>query len=211
MVGNDVVDLRDPDTEPSTLGPGFDKRVFSGSELEGLRQSRDPVCQRWRLWAAKEAAYKLVRKLRPRVVFSPSRFFVELPADAGGECDTAAGSVLHEGVRYPVRVTRREGAIHAISAPRLTGARGLVHGCRRLEPHELDERDPEAATRAVRRLCLESLALPLRVRASDLEVRRRGRIPELWLRGARAAADLSLSHHGSLVAFACSLAPVARG
>ena len=207
MVGNDVVDLRDPDTDPSTLHPGFDTRVFCRSELESLELSRNPVCQRWSLWAAKEAAYKLVRKLRPQVVFSPSRFVVELASDAGGESEITTGSVTHEGVPYPVRVERREGAIHAITRPLVASASRVVHGLRRLEPHELEARDPEAAGTAARWLCRTSLAWPLLARVADLEVRRRGRIPELWLRGARAAADLSLSHHGSLVAFACALAP----
>ena len=207
MLGNDVVDLRDPDTDPSTLHPRFDARVFCRSELESLKASLDPVCQRWRLWAAKEAAYKLVRKLRPSAVFSPSRFVVALAGDAGGECDIATGSVLHEGVRYPVRVERREGAIHAITRPAIATASRVVHGLRRLEPHELEAREPEAAGTAARRLCCERLSSALPARVADLEVRRRGRIPELWLLGARAAADLSLSHHGLLVAFACVLAP----
>ena len=68
MVGNDVVDLRDPDVDPSTLHPGFDGRVFCRDELESLEASPDPVCQRWRLWAATEAAYTLVRTLWPRAV-----------------------------------------------------------------------------------------------------------------------------------------------
>jgi hypothetical protein len=207
MVGNDVVDLLDPDVDPSTLHLGFDGRVFCRDELESLEASLNQVCERWRLWAAKEAAYKLVRKLWPRAVFSPSRFVVALAADAGGDRDTATGSVCHSGDRCHVSVVRSRGAIHAIATPDVPGGSQIVHGVRRLEPHELDPRDPEALGRAARRLCCETLAPRLGAAVEHLEVLRRGRIPELWLRGVRLGLDLSLSHHGSLVAFACALAP----
>jgi hypothetical protein len=207
MVGNDVVDLCDPDVDPTTLHPGFDGRVFCRDELESLEVSLDRVCQRWRLWAAKEAAYKLVRRLWPRAVFSPSRFVVALAADAGGERDMAAGSVRHSGDHCRVSVVRSQGAIHAIATPDVPECGQIAHGLRRLEPHELDPGDPEAPGRAARRLCCETLARRLGAAAEQLEVRCRARIPELWLRGARLDLDLSLSHHGSLVAFACVFAP----
>jgi hypothetical protein len=40
--------------------------------------------------------------------------------------------------------------------------------------------------------------------AGEMRVERRGRIPRLLLPGA-GALDLSLSHHGRLVSFACEL------
>jgi hypothetical protein len=61
----------------------------------------------------------------------------------------------------------------------------------------------------VRSLLCERIAELLGVPASDLEVRRRGRVPFLWLRGERAPVDLSLSHHGDWLGFACELDPAA--
>ena len=46
-----------------------------------------------------------------------------------------------------------------------------------------------------------SLAVALSRDPSELEVRKCGRIPELWIAGRRAG-KLSLSHHGSVVGFA---------
>ncbi len=57
----------------------------------------------------------------------------------------------------------------------------------------------------------ERLAAALGVAESDLEVRRRGRVPHLWLRGAPAPVDLSLSHHGDWLGFACELEPTTAG
>ena len=47
MVGNDVVDLRDPDADPATLSARFDLRVFGPDERDRLAASRHPVRLRW--------------------------------------------------------------------------------------------------------------------------------------------------------------------
>ena len=80
MIGNDVVDLLDPESLPETLHPRFDTRVFTAREREAIAASPgdDAARARWKLWAAKEAAYKLARKRRPATVFSPHRFAVEV-------------------------------------------------------------------------------------------------------------------------------------
>ena len=72
MLGNDVVDLRDPETH--TRHPSFDARVFTETERRSLDASPDPHAMRQMLWAAKESAYKAARRRDPRVVFSPIRF-----------------------------------------------------------------------------------------------------------------------------------------
>ena len=88
MVGDDVVDLGDP--EARAVHPRFDARVFGTAERALLAASREPECLRWVLWAAKEAAWKLAAKRGPRPIFSPVGFAVEqqqdrrLPEPSGG-------------------------------------------------------------------------------------------------------------------------------
>ncbi|MGH7855988.1 MAG: 4'-phosphopantetheinyl transferase family protein, partial [Candidatus Binatia bacterium] len=94
MVGNDVIDLRDPETAPGSQHPRFDARVFAPAERALLGASTDARRLRWILWAAKEAAYKVARKIDARAVFSPRRFVVDL----------AARHVLWEGTRLRVDV-----------------------------------------------------------------------------------------------------------
>ena len=202
MIGNDVVDLRDPESASETLHPRFDTRVFDARERDALAASADAERLRWKLWAAKEAAYKLARKRVPTTVFSPSRFHVEL--DASGR----SGVVEHGGDRYRVELDENDEALHAVALPVDADAKGgeVLSGWRRLERGELESGDPEAPSRAVRELLCERLAPRLGVDARDLEVRRRGRVPHLWLRGRPAPVDLSLSHHGGWLAFACELA-----
>ncbi|MCA9511574.1 MAG: 4'-phosphopantetheinyl transferase superfamily protein [Myxococcales bacterium] len=206
MIGNDVVDLLDPESRPETLHPRFDTRVFTAAERAALA-AHEPARAarlRWKLWAAKEAAYKLARKRSAATVFSPTRFEIAAPEAAA---DASELVVTHEGTRHRVVFAETDGALHAVATD-LRPARGAVlTGWRRLALGDLDAADPEAPGRAVRALVCEQVAPRLGVRADELEVRRRGRIPYLCLRGEPLDADLSLSHHGEWLGFACELAP----
>jgi hypothetical protein len=195
LVGNDLVDLSDSDSDPATRHPRFDARVFSASELSALRAAPDRNLLRWSLWAAKEAAYKVARKLDPSAIFSPARFIVELE-------DPGSGRVSHGARSYCVRIRSIERIVHAIARPAHESADPVVVGMRRLG--EGENRGPEGLSRAVRELVVERLAPRLAVQPEELAIRRSGRIPQLWLRAARLPIDLSLSHHGSAVGFAAA-------
>ena len=194
MVGNDVVDLRDLETRARGLHPRFDARVFAGSEGEALKASQAPERLRWRLWAAKEAAYKVARKLDPRVVFSPSRFVVTLDDVHQGRVSWATGTVsvvLHEDGE----------SVHAIATDDAASESRILHA-------RAVASNPREASQAVRRLAIQSVAERLSTDPQLLHVIRRDRIPHLVIGKAVSAPrslDLSLSHHGRFVAFACDL------
>jgi len=103
MLGNDVIDLGDPETLPGALHPRFDARVFTPHERAALANAARPERLRWRLWALKEAAYKCLKKLEPQTGFSPQRFAVQLaellPQASGGS--TARHSLT--SFRIPTR------------------------------------------------------------------------------------------------------------
>ncbi len=187
MLGNDVVDLRDPEIDPRRLHPRFDRRVFGDDERAAIAGAADPLRTRWRLWAAKEAAYKAARRMDGRTVWSPVRFRVSLaPSEP---------RVEHGGRRFALRFDDDEGRVHALAWA--AGVTGVVHAVERAA--SAGAADPSAAVRA---LACRVVAERLDVAASALEVRRRERIPDLFRDGAPVGGALSLSHHGGLVAFA---------
>jgi len=218
MVGNDVVDLLDRESDPATLSARFDARVFAESERCLLRRSADGRVLRWQLWAAKEAAYKAVKKANPRAVFSPVRFVVALDAEEAG-AGVRRGVVVRGALCCDVRVETREDAVHAVAFLRRgppsdaqraeaagpVNALRLVHGLLRVCGDGARLADPGAPGSLARAFSRGRLAPLLGVRESDLEIRKRGRVPELWLCSAPAPVDLSLSHHGAVVGFACEL------
>jgi phosphopantetheinyl transferase (holo-ACP synthase) len=189
MVGNDVVDLRARAVVAGPRHPRFDARVFAPSEHRALRESAEPNALRWTLWAAKEAAYKVAKKLDAATVWSPLRFVVSLRG-------TGDGSVEHAGRSIPVRVEADGERVHAVASDRAE-ALAALHA--RVAELDAADADPSAA---VRRLAREDLAPLLGSEPGALEVARRERIPVLRLAGRDAPFDLSLSHHGRFVAYA---------
>ncbi len=189
MVGNDVVDLADLEVCNGPAHPRFDARVFAPAERRALEAGGAPNRLRWTLWAAKEAAYKLAVKRDPNVIFAASRFVVKLDRALHGE-------VEHPGGRVAVTLATRGDAVHAVA--RDAAAPEIVTGL-------ASWAGATDASDAVRRLAVRDVAARLGVRESDLRIGRRGRIPTLSLRGSDRPLDLSLSHHGRYVAFACEI------
>ncbi|MCH8083489.1 MAG: 4'-phosphopantetheinyl transferase superfamily protein [Myxococcales bacterium] len=190
MVGNDVVDLSDPESSRDARHVRFDRRVFAPEEFEVLSIEYTDVQRRWILWSAKEAAYKAARRENAGVVFSPARFVVNLDRSLRGSVSLG----IH---RWPVRVQIDGDCVHAVVSENESFA-GTLSGACRLSAAEL--RDP---SQAVRRFAVASIAAQLGVATSDLRIEKTNRIPELIVAGGAAPVALSLSHHGAYAGFAC--------
>ncbi len=192
MVGNDVVDLADAEAAPGANHSRFDARVFGPRERRRLQTADDARRMRWILWAAKESAYKAVRRRDPGVIFSPARFEVEL--DAG-----LRGCVRHPGGALDVRIELFGDCVHALAAAPPHEPETLLRGVAVVEGGDPSER--------VRALAIGALAQHFDAVPGALSIRSVGRIPQLFLRGAATACPLSLAHHGRFAAWACALPP----
>jgi phosphopantetheinyl transferase (holo-ACP synthase) len=202
MVGNDVVDLADRETAPLAMHPRFDERVFAAEELLWMRREGDPARRRWMLWAAKESAFKAAKRLDPSSSFSPRRVLVRLG-------DDSTGTVRLADRTFSVQVRLDRDVCHAVAwadrahlshLAHLARSPIVVSGVRLVMASEASPR------LAARRFAAESVAAYLGIAASDLELVKDGRLPRLRLHGRAAGLDVSLSHHGRFVAFACALA-----
>lgn len=192
MIGNDVVDLGDAESRAAGQHARFDDRVFAAVERELIAASPLGERARWVIWAAKESTYKAARKEDPRTVFAPGRFLVRFESDE-------RASVRVGDWRFRVDVAVDANHVHAVARAAADPPDPI---CTAVGPHA-----GVAPSDAVRHLVVATLARVLGLPPDDLAIRRDGRIPTLWLRGRRSLADLSLSHHGRFVAFACVLAP----
>lgn len=198
MVGNDVVDLLDPESRAQSLHARFDARVFSADERRSIASSAVPATQRWRLWAAKEASYKVARKLAATIPFVPRRFEVSELVDGAQRA-----RVVHGDQIFRVRLEESAKFVHAIAQPVEPAEGVLISGLERLDEAACRSRDGASPGRAARALACREVAALLGVAGEQLEVCSEDRIPRLYVAGRRAPADLSLSHHGAFVAFAC--------
>lgn len=224
VVGNDVVDLRDPRTYGKPDNARFVERVLADGERAVLTRAVDRAAELWAFWAAKEAAYKVVSKLRGSPpVFAHASFSVTW-LDAGP--DRRRGSVAYEQLEIPVAVTLRGSMIHAVATSGAAAAEPLL-GTERLDaPHaewgtsleallpRFTPREADAVhslpSAAVRLSARKALADLLAVDESALEIVcdpgvTGRRPPRVFLNGRPAPADVSLSHHGSWIAWAALL------
>jgi hypothetical protein len=193
-VGNDVVDLDDPETRLAGLHPRWRERVFTEVEREALQASPARLRLHWALWAAKESAFKARKRLEPETVFSPRQFEVELShLPATGDA-VATGRVVHGRDVFGLEVRLEGASVHAVAtsgseaSSRVLWQVGESHG------------DPGAA---VRRLAADAVGSALGLDPDDLRVV--GRPPVASFREAGGEIGVSLSHHGRFVAFACAL------
>lgn len=187
MIGNDVVDLGDPEAQPSALHPRFDDRVFSEDE-QGLIATADSAHEmRWMIWAGKESAYKLVKRQNSSAVFSPFVFQARIDSQ-----DLL--KVIFQGRSMCVGITRFGTAIHAVAGLTLDQVE------RSTSDIQTTRSNPSTAVRFFARRRLAQIhSLPME--AIEIATGPH-RIPEIMLCGKRSSQMISLSHHGRYVAFA---------
>jgi hypothetical protein len=190
LLGNDLVDLGDPETLEAALHPRFDKRVFSDRERARIyadesRRHRS----RWQHWALKEAAYKAVRRRDPRVVFSPRRLSVEL-------LDDVTARVSGFGLHLEARLEENTSWVHAVVYADVDP--GDLYFATDSLPEATDCRD------WVRSFAARSIEAELGFGAGVCFIPRSQKLPALEAAGKVSDHHLSLSHHGGFVAFACA-------
>lgn len=230
FVGVDVVDLTAPRTMERASDARFLQRVFSPEERERIRVSPAPDRVLWTIWAAKEAAFKVISKMAGSPpVFRHADFRVAGPPDAPirhVRCGSAEVEVGMDSDDRRILVWAWNG-----SSPEILVARSSVEDALALLGLDRDrERWEESALHPEERDAVHSLASALvrimarRDAAHVLGVPRErlaivcppgdpGRRPPFLHQGGKPApeVDLSLSHDGDELAWAIRRWELPRG
>ena len=230
VLGNDVVDLDERRSEGKATDVRFVTRVLSDGERAGLARSDDPDLELWSLWAAKEAAFKVISKLRGKPpVFEHAAFVAswsQVTPRRSVESEVRSGMVRNGDIRVFVSVLHRDGVLHAVGHTHRTAAVDLAVdvGLERLDEagapwaagldqllRRFTAREAEAihsvASAAVRLGARRALAARTGVDERRLEIVCRPgamgrRPPYVMLDGREAPADVSLSHAGGWIGWA---------
>ena len=203
LVGNDVVDLHDPESRPEALHDRFDVRVFTSDERETLSASASAHPLRWTLWAAKESAYKVAKKLDPAVRFLPRDFVVRLIGEG-------RAVVTHEAGPFNVRLYGTDewvGAVTTRGVAPVAADDPVTHVGSGIERLGVPGADP---SQAVREFARAAIALRMNLPTGEVRIAADRGIPVVLWRDRRLPVDLSLSHHGRFVAWAWSARPTPR-
>ena len=229
-VGNDVVDLKHPENQGKSKDNRFLDRVFIGKERDRIAGAACPDKLLWALWAAKEAAFKVVSRGEPTACSTPRRY--EILLDAGNECKTAnsagksAGPVITIG-QNRCRATDPSGVSETCLAGRAITPRGelalrivvtddYVHAVSAATEGNLDRifqrvdrmdvgEDAGEVSAFVRRQLLSEISRCLDCPLGELSIGKEPLgpgAPFVLRRGQPLAVDISLSHDGRFAAFA---------
>jgi hypothetical protein len=213
-VGNDVVDLKEPENCGKCGDHRFVARVFTAEERTQIAGAGPSDRLLWSFWAAKEAAYKAVSREDPGVCSIPRRYRVLLDGDplsaagldAGGSQGCLAGRVITPVGEVALRIAVTEDYVHALVAE---SAAGLARVVSRVDQAGAAEPGSDPST-FVRRQLLREMARFLECPIEELAIRKEpsgSGAPSAFLRGQPLAAEISLSHDGRFAAFALRFAP----
>jgi hypothetical protein len=212
IIGNDVVDLGNPDALGKSRDDRFVRRVFLPEEKTQIRQDSDPDCILWVLWAAKETVYKIISKKHPAIHSGPLKYRVHLE-------ETTLFPLCNAGFRNRHFTCLVETPVGTVITCALTGA-DYVHafgsqgdqsaaGAMHLKVFRLDQpcfhRQPESDV--MRKVLRCYLGRFWHIPSGQIVIQRdqnaRGAGPPVvYVKGERAPMDTSLSHHGRYGAFA---------
>lgn len=168
LVGNDVVDLAAPDARRKSADGRFLCRVFTAGERARILAAADPDRMLWMLWSAKEAAFKVARKLRADLPFAHRRFeawvgpaapdgegerprFSAWDAAAGRESGLASGGVRLHGwrglglSRLPVEWRTTGSLVHCVARSVAERASSVRHAVAAVGAQDADRTGAEAA------------------------------------------------------------------
>ena len=191
-IGNDIVDLSE--IEPD-LHNRYISRVFT--KLEQVKISQDPS-KLWLFWAAKEAAYKALKRIDPQLIFSPQLFEFDAP-------DT----VRYMGQLLKCKITQAGHFYHVLCST----VQEALENCMVWIDDSVDHVSGSHSAR-IRQLAVENIAKVLNVSAHLLEIasadsraaaKEWTSVPVLLVNGSPSAHKISFSHHGRFLA--CAFTP----
>jgi phosphopantetheinyl transferase (holo-ACP synthase) len=205
LVGNDVIDLLDSENIRQGTDSRFLNRVCSETEIKWISQCESISHTALKVWAAKEAAFKVGKKrIRLDLPFSPVQW----------EVSRDLQTVLFDGHLFYLLMEESVDFIHAISSNTQnfeSVKKSIVH-LHDVEPIELTAGELES-THSEASIRVRQLAkvLLLKNGVQNPEVLRvkstsdsRFGPPLIYSMGAPTHTDISLSHDGRFVAVACT-------
>jgi phosphopantetheinyl transferase (holo-ACP synthase) len=211
LIGNDIVDLTDPQNMGKSRDTRFVNRVFGPGEQELISRAENQDAVLWALWAGKETAYKLVKKHDPSATSIPRLYKVSLDCAEGSVCISPGSNALTGCVDTPygrieIKVFITSDYVHCIgttSTPDEMDA--LVWHVDRMSPDSQVSPDYESAF--VRKALKQRLSKYFYESPENIEIRRDKSYyglgpPFVCINGEAAAIDISLSHDGLLAAYA---------
>jgi phosphopantetheinyl transferase (holo-ACP synthase) len=194
-----VVDLKETANAGKSSDSRFLKKILTDAEIEYVKNTDHSNLALWSLWACKETAYKVIKKLFHDTAFIPRRWQVNLNRYVP-EYKEGSVSVSGKG-EVSIRLFSDGDYVHCIGANAPDALDKLTW---RVETLPNEEIDPSLFSR---HCLIQSLARRFSLdfhRIKIIRKRRGGELqpPCVYIGGQKSDIDISLSHDGRFVAHA---------
>jgi phosphopantetheinyl transferase len=192
LAGNDIVALNEPDNLSAPYRPRFLEKLFTPDEQAWIRQQADIGIASWCLWACKESAYKLGRKLGDPRSYSPKNIRV---TPQGNMPATELKCLVHHNQRIlPVTCYINPEFVHAIAAL------DMAHGDTIQTVFRAG--NPDDVSISIRKAIISSISNRYGIAPAEIRIiQRSDKIPQLYAGNLPLPIDLSISHDGNWGAF----------
>ena len=109
-IGNDIVDLNHSDADFNKIHPRFLKKILNKEESSYIESNSKGIylplnSVYWTYWAAKEAAYKALKRVLPNLSFSYKNFFFNYKLK----------KVLYKNYDLPCLINQQQNYVHVIA------------------------------------------------------------------------------------------------
>ena len=212
--GNDIVDL-DIINSARTCEKKFYSKILADSEILLYERKFSHLAfdiYVWLLWSAKESAYKYLKRLKPDMVFSPTKFLVTqllFPEgypitnfditqieETGFTRELIKGIINFDVNQLHFRsILKKEFVMSVVNEDNFDGVSWGIK--------LIDKFDPEYQSKAVREFVLNRLK---RHFSNDIIINKNQHgIPVIVLPDEKISIPVSLSHHNHFVAYSFKL------
>ena len=179
-IGNDIVDLA---TDEPPLHARYLERAFTTNERSRIKNDSASL---WAHWAAKEAAYKAIKRIQPDYHFSPISIAV----------DTIAGTITADSIVLAIEVNQSPEFVHIRCGTDATLA-ASKEWIAEISPRE----NP---SQQLRTLAIEKISAEIQIAPARLSIAADtlSGAPLVQCDGDTLPHLVSFSHHGRFVACA---------
>lgn len=208
FIGNDIVDLTTADAINFPKSLRFVKRVLAEEELQFFKLHGSPVTLFWIHWSAKEAVYKVVKKIAPDSVFSHQAYVLTLDKLTD---ESGYGLVTYLDQKYKVAFTFTDKLVHCIATP-IDASGHIISEVKMMD--KISRRDHAFSNQELTSVhsgesflvrCLLKNMLK-DITGNEYQIYRRPLQkkygpPEVWMEGKKCdSLDISMSHDGDYCA-----------
>jgi len=202
-VGNDVVDLKEPANSGKSRDSRFLKKILTDAEIEDVKNADNPDLALWSLWACKETAYKVIKKISSDIAFIPRRWqtvFDNAPLD-----DVEGNVIIPGQSTVYIRFFTNAGYVHCTGSDERSALDKLTWDVEKLPNAKTDP------SIFARQRLTDRLTKLLSLKSHQIEIqrtRKNGELspPQVYCSGDKTDVDISLSHDGRFVAYVVSQA-----